>query len=51
VCLLQNSHMVKVACSAIADMAYIIPDVVLPLVYQRFQVAILTPSLFPCLCN
>ncbi len=30
--------MVKAACDAIATMAYVIPDVVLPLVYERFQV-------------
>lgn len=30
--------MVKAACDAIAVMAYIIPDVVLPLVYERFLV-------------
>ena len=36
---LQNRTLVGVACHVIADMAYVIPDVVLPLAYKRFQVA------------
>lgn len=38
VCSVQDRHMVRAACDAIAVMGYIIPDVVLPLVYERFQV-------------
>ncbi|BDA49513.1 probable proteasome activator complex subunit 4 [Coccomyxa sp. Obi] len=36
----KDRHMVKAACDAIATTAYVIPDVVLPLVYERFQLAI-----------
>ena len=34
----QNGGLVSVACTAMADMAYIIPDLVLPLVHERFEV-------------
>jgi hypothetical protein len=33
----QNGGLVSVACTAMADMAYIIPDLVLPLVHERFE--------------
>lgn len=35
---MQNRNLVGVACHVMADMAYVIPDVVLPLAYERFQV-------------
>ena len=35
---LQNGSLVSVACTALGDMAYVIPDVVLPLVHERFEV-------------
>lgn len=41
-CVLQNRTLVGVACHVIADMAYVIPDVVLPLAYERFQVLLHT---------
>ena len=40
--------MVKAACDAIATMAYVIPEIVLPLVYERFQVL---PSLNDSACR
>lgn len=34
----QKRSLVGEACHVISDMAYVIPDVVLPLAYERFQV-------------
>ena len=37
---LQKRSLVGEACHVISDMAYVIPDAVLPLAYERFQVSI-----------
>ena len=40
---LQNASMISVACTALGDMAYVIPDVVLPLVHERYEVGLPHP--------
>ncbi len=35
---MQSRTLGAVGCHTMADMAYVIPDVVLPLAYERFQV-------------
>lgn len=42
----QNGGLVSVACTAMSDMAYIIPDLVLPLVHERFEAR--SPLPRPC---
>ncbi len=42
--LLQDPHLMSCACYAMSQLAYLSPDQVLPLVFERFQVKLPNPA-------
>ncbi len=47
-CAAQDNILNSIACHALARMAYIAPDLVLPIMHERFEVSIAYPFCISC---